>query len=134
MNGFNGYPIEGSYTSGRVFADLRWVSGASGAVPTTFVVSGPWFKSLTRTGTGAYTLALTAPWAGVLQSPPTFACIQASYANTGVTECEIIEDKASDVTTPEIKFLTVNAAGTATDASSTDILIHTFVFQLVAVT
>ncbi len=134
MQGFAGKPIEGSYTSGRVFADLRWTSGATGAVPASFTVYGPWFTSLTRTGTGAYTLALSAPWAGVLQSPPTFACIQGTYsASTGVTGIQLVEDHVSNTTTPELKFITTNAAGAVTDASSGDVLILTLTFQLVDV-
>jgi hypothetical protein len=108
------------------FAAIGWVSGATGALPASFPGGAGWtrvaqgiFKSITRTGTGAYTLVLIDPWYA-----PMFgyeeAIVQASYANTGACFVQLIQDFSNNVATPQIKILITNAAGTAVDSTTND--------------
>lgn len=135
MNGAALYPLEGHGIGGMFHATLQWTSGATGAVPTypsSFkYANNTIFKSVTRTGTGAYTIALMGAMYDVMPEPIKFGCLQASYANTGVCTAALVEDHSNNVTTPEVKILTTNAAGTATDASNGDIISVTFAFKLV---
>lgn len=137
MNGFAGYPLEGNTIGGMVYAQLKWTSGATGAVPTfpsSFkYASNIVFKSVTRTGTGAYTIALQKPFYDVMPEPMKFGCLQASDSASGVCTARLIEDHSNNVTTPELKILTTNAAGAATDAASGDVITVTFAFNMVPV-
>ena len=111
--------------SGWNFLTLQWKSAASGAVPTSYpggyIRSSDEFLIPVRTGTGAYTLTLTAQWAarsfGIIPY-----LLQATYANTGACVMQLVEDKSNDPTTPEIKILITNAAGTAVDPMTNDII------------
>lgn len=130
------YPGPNTSHSGWNFLTLLWTSGATGAVPTgypgSFTRSTPEVKSVTRTGTGAFTFALGAAWAG-----PMFAIfpylLQATFASSGACEMVLIEDHSNNVTTPEVKVLITNAAGAAADPASGDIIGVTLATQLVSV-
>lgn len=111
--------------NGWNFLTIQWTSAASGAVPTSYpggyIRATPEFLIPARTGTGAYTIPLKSQWAA-----RSFGLIpyllQASYANTGACAIQLIEDKSNDPTTPEIKILITNAAGTAVDPTTNDVI------------
>lgn len=108
---------------------LGWTSGATGALPASFPSgfnnANSEIKSVTRTGTGAYTIALKDPWwASMCEF--TYHILQASYANTGACSVYVVEDHSTNLTTPEIKILITNAAGTATDPTTSDQVNLTF--------
>lgn len=104
---------------GLTWQFLQWKGPGSGAVTTTR--TSPEIKSLTETGTGAYTIALNSPWAGSMFAV-TFTPMQASDSSAGVCTGRVIEDHSTNVTTPEIKILLTNAAGAATALQSTDVM------------
>src|ERR1700690_1917257 len=94
--------------SGWNFVTLLWTSAATGAVPTSYpsgyTRASDDVKIPARTGTGAYTITLGAPWAGKLFGIIPYI-LQASYSKTGACNMVLVEDKSSDVTTPEVKIL-----------------------------
>jgi hypothetical protein len=122
--------------SGWNYLTLLWTSAASGAVPTSYpsgyTRATDDLKIPARTGTGAYTIPLGTPMAGKLFGIIPYL-LQATYANTGACSMYLVEDKSSDVTTPEIKILITNAAGTAVDPTTSDVVGITLITQLVSV-
>jgi len=108
---------------------LGWTSGATGALPSSYPSgynnSTAEIKSVTRTGTGAFTISLGAPWWASMVAFH-FHILQASYANTGACSVYVVEDHSTNTTTPEIKILITNAAGTATDPTTNDQVNLTF--------
>ena len=104
---------------------LGWVSGATGAVPTSFpsgFINVPLeVKSVTRTGTGAFTILWTGPWYAAMVKF-VGSVLQATYANTGACSVYVVEDHSTNTTTPEVKILVTNAAGTAVDPTTSDIV------------
>ena len=125
------YTLYQSTTDGVNYVDLGWTSGATGAVPASYPGGTGWnrtsdeIKSVTRTGTGAYTIALSGPWYAAMARFQAWT-LQATYANTGACSVYIVEDHSTNTTTPELKILTTNAAGTAVDMATTDQINLTF--------
>jgi len=95
---------------------LKFTSGASGAVPSTLTLRSG-VTSVTRTGTGAYTVVLDQYFdhsVGFTQSIQ-----QASYAKTGACDCRKITSVGSTAT---FTLLTVDGDGDAVDMASGDII------------
>jgi hypothetical protein len=115
---------------------MLWTSGATGALPSYpsgFTRATDEITAITRTGTGAMTIALGSPWAGPMFGNPIPYLLQATYSAAGACDIMLIEDHSNNVTTPEIKILFVNAAGAAVDPSNGDIVGFTMLPQIVAV-
>lgn len=121
--------------SGWNFLTLLWTSAASGAVPTSYpggyTRATDDIKIPVRTGTGAYTLTLSSPLAGKMFGIIPYL-LQATYSDSGACQMQLVEDKSSDVTTPEVKILITNAAGAAVDPTTNDVIGITLITQLVA--
>lgn len=109
----------GSMYAYPTFIYAKWTSGNTGAVPATLTFDRG-IASVTRTGTGAFTIALSSAWDAQLHFRG--GVIQASYSNTGACHVQQVEDKVADTTTPEIKILCTNAAGAATDPTNGDVV------------
>lgn len=100
---------------------IKWTSGSSGAVATLQPYNE--VVSVTRTGTGAFTIQFSQCYNGARNMYGDIA--QASYSNTGACQVVHVAD-ANEATNGTLKVLTVNAAGTATDPTTGDIVHITF--------
>jgi hypothetical protein len=120
------YPPAGNFQPERVEVDLQFTSGASGAVPTTFLKKSG-ISGVTRDNTGLYSatldegfVAFVNGWGGVL---PTGG----AFASTIAQEVVVF---AASTSTKVIKFATVRSdTGVAIDMASGDVLFATFVIQ-----
>lgn len=106
-----------SYTPGRTFIDLAWVSGATGAVPSTFIDRAGVY-SVTRTNTGAYDIVLE-------ERPYRFSNLlsgtvqQASYSKTGACAVRLV---GVDLANRKVQILVVDGDGDAVDPTTNDIV------------
>ena len=122
-----GYYMDRSAEIGAV-KDLfvKFTSGASGAVPAALGILGG-ITSVTRTGTGAYTVQFNQSYYQVVQFCGNVA--QATYSSSGACDVRQISD-ANEAANGTVKFLTVTAAGAAVDMSSGDVLHMTLTVQV----
>jgi hypothetical protein len=119
-----------SQSSGRVFIDLQMISGASGAVPSTFTRKTG-IVSVTRNSTGNYTAVLDRTYVDLFGLSG--GVMQASYSATAAREVQLVSHAITNATTPSVTFTTVNSAGAVTDMSSGDTLFLTIEAQWIAV-
>ena len=96
---------------------VEFTSGSSGAV-----ASSPGYNevvSITRTGTGAYTIQFSQAYNGArnFHGDPT----QASYSASGACNVKHIAD-ANEASNGTLKILVTNAAGAATDPTTGDVI------------
>lgn len=112
--------------SGRVFIDLAWISGASGAVPAALSRSSG-IKSVVHGATGVYVITFSEVWAnGVLNMSSHVR--QASYSKTGA--CYVVETaNAISSATPTVTILVTTAAGDAVEPTTSDVIGITFELQ-----
>jgi hypothetical protein len=122
------YSFIQSSSDGLNLIEIGWTSGATGALPSSypsgFIRATPEIKSVTRTGTGAFTFALGSPWYATMFGLG-YTIVQATWSATGARWVDVVEDHSTNVTTPEIKILISNAAG-AVDPASGDVVNLTF--------
>lgn len=117
--------------SGKVTAYLRWTAGATGAIASIdknyqhrFVTP----KNLTpivRSSAGLYVITVSEAFAALLEAYGWN--LQASYSGTaGAKNMDMV---SVNLTAKTVTVQFTNAAGTATDPASGDILTACFVFQ-----
>ncbi len=109
---------------------VKFVSGASGAVPTTWGTLGG-IQTITKTGTGAYTVQFNQSYYQCVQFVGSVQ--QASYSASGACTVAINAD-ASEAANGTVKFTTLTAAGAAVDMSAGDILRVTHTVQVDSIT
>jgi hypothetical protein len=114
-----------SYQAGRCFIDLIYTSGASGAVPSPLGNFAFGITSVTRTGTGLFTIVFDGQASALLNY--TLNNHQATYSASGAC---FVQVTGVTLSTRTITIQTVTAAGAAVDPASGDILHMTFQFQL----
>lgn len=98
---------------------VKFVSGASGAVPTALAILGE-IQTVTRTGTGAYTVQFSQSYYQAIEFAGSVTQA-AGYANTGACTVYQVYDTA-EATAGTVKFLVTNAAGTAVDPAVNDVV------------
>jgi hypothetical protein len=96
---------------------IEWTSGSSGAV-----ASSPGYNevvSITRTGTGAYTIQFSQAYNGARCM--SWSITQASYAKTGACDVRHVAD-ANEASNGTLKVLTVDGDGDAVDPTTGDVI------------
>lgn len=126
------------YVSGRCFADLKFVSGASGAVPASFPsgfarACADFIASVSRSAAGTYVVTLNDQWPDLVVADGWVvqAASQAtpsSYSTAGVSSVVVLQN-LSNTTTKTITFGTLNGAGALTDPASGDVVAFSFQMQ-----
>lgn len=112
--------------SGRVFLDLAWTSGASGAVPAALSRSMG-ITSVVHGATGVYVITFKEQWkSGVLSFSRHVR--QATYSASGACVVQMTGN-AINTAAPTITILVTNAAGAAVEPASGDVIGMTFELQ-----
>jgi hypothetical protein len=120
------FPAAGNFQPEKVTCDLQFTSGASGAVPTTLTKRNG-ITSVTRTGTGAYTVVFAERPDAFLGG---FGSVQPTGAAYDATLAEDVKVFNMVLSTSTAKFVTVRPDTAAvTDPASGDIVTVTFVLQ-----
>lgn len=114
------YNDVGSSQSGRSFLTLRWTSGASGAVASVDQTKKYGFDETTPTAhgaTGVYTVKTAEAFADFIKADVPIK--QASYSKTGACFGRVT---AYNLASKTITLLIVDAAGDATDPTTSDVI------------
>ncbi len=117
----------GSHQAGRNFIDLRWTSGASGAVASVDATKKYGFDSTTPVAhgaTGVYTLTTSGQWADYIGC--TVDIIQASYSASGACKGRVTAYSLANKT---VTILITTAAGAAVEPTTGDVITVTLTMQ-----
>ncbi len=117
------YPSGNSMVPNREMVQVKWVSGATGAVPSTILgfKFHQGIKSVTRSTTGTFRITFQAACAAYIGM--TIAEVnQASYANTGACSVYVLSNQSEVVANHYIDIITTNAAGTIVDPTTNDVV------------
>jgi hypothetical protein len=111
------FPDQSANVGGKKTLCVKWVSGSSGAVATTY----PFMEvtSVTLSSTSTYTIQFTQAWATNGSRGMIETITQASYSKTGACHLVKISD---DSTAGTLVVMAVDAAGDATAPTTGDIL------------
>jgi hypothetical protein len=116
------YPDYSSMAQGRTLVQVKWTSGATGAVPalSTFKFHSG-VKSVTRTSTGLFRITFNAPCAAYIGMTVN-EVHQVTYANTGACSIYMKSNQSSVVGSGYVDINITNAAGTLVDPTTGDVV------------
>ncbi len=122
------YPDYSSTQQGLNMIPIQWTSGSTGAVPALSAFKyRQGVTSVTRDGTGLYTIVLPAACKGVFGLIDNI--VQASFSTTGAVRAVIIANNLTVTGTHSIQIKTVTAADAAVDPASGDVIMLTLLCQ-----
>lgn len=121
---------ETEMNSGHVRLNLKWTSGASGAVPAALTLYAG-VTSVTHGATGVYTILLDD--ACVAFEGMDVTIIQAADSASGACTARVTADNTTDPDTRTLVIKTVTAAGAAVEPASGDVICLTLHLQHTAV-
>lgn len=109
---------------------VKFVSGANGAVPAALSILGE-IISVTRTGTGAYTVQFSQSYYQAIEFAGTVT--QASFSTSGACFIQQVAD-ANEAANGTVKFQCYTQAGAAVDPTTGDIVKVHFTVQIDSIT